>query len=69
MRVGEDVGIHAQGEACDALQPAGTRGKQRQLGLTFDVELENAGGEGEIDFRRSLADSGEDYAVGCSARR
>ena len=63
MRVGEDVGIDAQGEAGDALEFAGAGGKQGEFGFALDVELEDAGVEREVDFRGGLADAGEDDAA------
>ena len=40
MRVGEDVGIDAQGKARDAFELAGAGGEQCQFGFALDVEFE-----------------------------
>ena len=68
MRVGEDVGIDAQGKARDAFQLAGASGKQREFGFALHVEFEDAGVESEIDLRGGLAHAGEDNAAGSFRR-
>ena len=58
--LGEDVGVDAEGEAGGTFEGQGAGGEKIELGDGFDVEEEDAGGEGGVDFVDLLAYSGED---------
>jgi len=43
MRLGKDIGVHAQGEAGFLFELSRAGGEQGQLGFALDIELENSG--------------------------
>ncbi len=47
----------------------GARGEEREFGLGLDVEEEDTGGEGGVNFGDLLADPGEDGLADGSFRR
>ena len=50
MRIGKDIGIHAQREAGTNLEFAGACCQQRKLRLALHVEFQNSGFEREVDL-------------------
>src|SRR5271165_1014611 len=59
---GVNVGIVPDGEMSGLAEMCGTRAEHLKLAGALDVEQQNTGAQGEIDFVRQLADSGEDDA-------
>ena len=58
--IGKYVGVYAQGEPRRALKFAGAGSEKRKFRLAFDVELQDACVQGEVDLRGGLANAGED---------
>ena len=54
------VGVYPDSESGGLAEMGGASAEHLQLGGAFDVEQQNAGAQGEVDFVRQLADSGED---------
>ena len=67
MRVGLDVGIHAQSHARLHAAPVRQSVDQRQLRLRFAIENENSGGQRRVDFGRGFADAREYDLLGIAA--
>ena len=59
MRLGEDVGVHAQGDPGPDAPPAGPLGEQSHFGFTLHIENQNPGSQGQIDLLGCLAHTRE----------
>ena len=65
MRLGEDVGVDAQGKAGRLAESFGTGGDEVEFGGRLYVKEEDASFQGGVDLVRLLADSGEDSVLDC----
>ncbi len=63
MRIGEDIGVHPQGEAGADTQRLGPRGEQVQLSLGLHVEEQNVRLQRRIELPDLLADTGEHHPL------
>jgi hypothetical protein len=68
VRLGIDVGVHAQGDRGKLACARGERSKPLQLRLGFDVEAQDAGLERGPQLRFALADARENGLGGAAAR-
>jgi hypothetical protein len=63
VTAGRDVRIDPEGHLGLHAQFGGDLGDQVQLGLGLDIDLGDAGLQGELDLATGLADAGEDDAL------
>ena len=68
MRLGEDVGVDAEGDFGGLACGGRALAEDLSLGLALHVEEEDVGAEGCVDLPNLLAYSGEDHAAEGSGR-